>query len=173
MRESPRSAVEVYGVAVAAALVCLLLRWPLWPVLGDAVPHMSFFPAVMIAAYYGGLGPGILATVLSAIAANYFLTHQFRHFHITSANDIAALILFLATGAIISVLSESLHRTQRRMLENERRRSQEALRRSEGRLELAGRRSDISTVGLNMPAGILGKRRLDLGNAGGTSNCRD
>ena len=41
--------------------------------LGDAVPHMTFFPAVMIAAYFGGLGPGLLATILSAVAANYFL----------------------------------------------------------------------------------------------------
>src|SRR5258705_7394458 len=173
MRESPRSALEVYGVDLAATLVCLLLRWPLWPVLGDAVPHMSLFPAVMIAAYYGGLGPGILATVLSAIAANYFLTHQFRHFHLTSANDIAALILFLATGAIISVLSESLHRTQRRMLETERRRSQEALRRSEGRLELAVRGSDISIVELNMPDGILENGRWELVTVGENTTGRN
>src|SRR2546421_10356438 len=162
MRETPRSAVEVYGVALVVTLVCLLIRWPLWPVLGDAVPHMSFFPAVVIAAYYGGFGPGMLATVLSAILANCFLTNQLRHFRITDVNDIAGVVLFLLTGAIISFLSESLHRSQQRMLETERRRSQEALRRSEGRLELAVRGSNISIVELNMPDGILENGHWDL-----------
>ena len=51
----------------------LLVRWPLWPVLGNQTPHMTFFPAVMISAYYGGFGPGLLAAVLSALVAHYFL----------------------------------------------------------------------------------------------------
>src|SRR3954470_12978457 len=131
MRETPRSAVEVYGMALVATLVCLLLRWPLWPILGDGVPHMGFFPAVMIAAYYGGFGPGMLATVLSAILANLFITKDFRHLHVPIANDIAGVVLFLLTGTIISALCESLHRTQRRLLEKERHRSQEELRRVE------------------------------------------
>ena len=66
MTESSRARLVAYGVAVLATAVSLLARWPLWPVLGDGVPHMTFFPAVMIAAYFGGFGPGLLATVLSA-----------------------------------------------------------------------------------------------------------
>src|SRR5437879_3942483 len=88
MREKPRARMVAYGVAVLATAVCLLLRWPLGPVLGDAVPHMTFFPAVMIAAYFGGFWPGLLATLLSAVAANYFLTGQLRVFHVTSTNDV-------------------------------------------------------------------------------------
>jgi PAS domain S-box-containing protein len=88
---------------------------------------MAFFPAVMIAAYFGGFWPGLLATVLSAAAANYFFTGQLRSFHITNANDIAALVLFVLTGAIISGLSESLHRARRRVLAHERQRAEEAL----------------------------------------------
>ena len=64
-------------MAVLAPAVSLLVRWPLWPVLGDTVPHMTFFPAVMIAAYFGGFWPGLLATILGAVAANYFLTDSF------------------------------------------------------------------------------------------------
>ena len=50
MRDTRRARLVAYAVAVLATLVCLLIRWPLWPVLGNAVPHMTFFPAVMIAA---------------------------------------------------------------------------------------------------------------------------
>src|SRR6266480_735438 len=102
MHERRRARLVAYSVAVLATAVSLLVRWPLWPVLGDAVPHMTFFPAVMIAAYVGGFWPGLLATILSAVAANYFLTKQFASFRITSANDVAALILFVLVGTILS-----------------------------------------------------------------------
>src|SRR5438105_2783811 len=99
MHETPRGRLVAYGIAVLATAGCLLIRWPLWPVLGDAVPHMSFFPAVMVAAYFGGFWPGLLATLLSAVAANYFFTGQLRSLQVTSVNDVAALALFVLTGA--------------------------------------------------------------------------
>src|SRR6266481_1894820 len=107
MHDIQRVRLVAYGVAVVATGVSLLVRWPLEPILGDAVPHMTFFPAVMVAAYVGGLWPGLLATLLSAAAANYFLTGQLGSFHVPSTNDAAALALFVLTGAIISGLSES------------------------------------------------------------------
>src|SRR6266852_837988 len=131
MREPPRAL--AYGVAVLATAASLFVRWPLWPVLGDAVPHMTFFPAVVVGAYFGGFWPGLLATILSAVAANYFLTGQLRSFQVTRANDVAALALFVLTGAIISGLSESLHRARRRLVAQERQRAEEALRETEER----------------------------------------
>src|SRR5215510_4735966 len=116
MHEKPRIRLIAYSVAVLAPAVCLLVRWPLWPVLGDAVAHMTFFPAVMVAAYFGGFGPGLLATVLSAVAANYFLTRQLADFHVANVSDLTALVLFLLTGVVISALCESLHRTRHRIL---------------------------------------------------------
>jgi PAS domain S-box-containing protein len=89
---------------------------------------MTFIPAVMIAGYLGGFWPGLLATFLSAALANYFLTGQLRSFRVTGTNDIAALILFLVVGMIASALCESLHRTRRRLLAQERQRAAEALR---------------------------------------------
>jgi PAS domain S-box-containing protein len=128
MHDTPRARLAAYGVAVLATAVSLLVRIPLATVLPpDAVPHMTFFPAVMVAAYFGGLGPGLLATVLGAAAANYFLTKQLASFHFTGPNDAAALVLFLLVGAIISGLCESLHRARRRILADQRRRAEEAL----------------------------------------------
>src|SRR5262245_61210437 len=133
MHEKPRIRLIAYSVAVLAPAVCLLVRWPLWPVLGDAVAHMTFFPAVMIAAYFGGFWPGMLATFLSAVAANYFLNHQLSSFHVRSINDVAALILFVLVGTILSGLSESLHRARRRLVAEERRRAEQVCRESEDR----------------------------------------
>src|SRR4051812_35109182 len=127
MRASPYPRLVGYGVALLATAISLLIRWPLRPVLGDAVPHMTFFPAVMIAAYFGGFGPGLLATILSAVAANYFIPHQSPSFQATRANEVAALILFLLVGSIISGLSESLHRARLRIVAHERQRAAEEL----------------------------------------------
>src|SRR5947199_5292095 len=120
MHKTQRARLIAYGVAVLAPAVSLLVRWALWPVPRDAVPHMTFFPAVMIAAYFGGFWPGFLATILSAAAANYFLTGQLRSFNLTNVNDVAGLALFVLTGTIISALSEGLHRAHRRLLTEER-----------------------------------------------------
>ena len=133
MQERPRHPLATFGLAILATAVSLLVRWPLWPVLGNAVPQMTFFPAVMIAAYVGGFWPGIVATILSAFAANYFIAGQPPAFHFSSANDIAALVLFLLVGTIISALCESLHRVRRHLVAAERRRAEQTVREAEDR----------------------------------------
>ncbi len=133
MHERTRHPLIVYGIAVGATVASLLMRWPLWPVLGNAVPTMTFFPAVMIAAYFGGLWPGIVATVLSAAASNYFVTRQIPFVHFSDVNDLAALILFVLVGTIISALCESLHRVRHYTVALERRRAEEAMRETDER----------------------------------------
>ena len=133
MSVSPRARLFAYGLALLAPAVTLLVRWPLEAALGDRVIYMAFIPAILIVAYVGGLWPGLLATVLGALAATCFLVIPFHSFEITAAPNATAVILLLLIGAIISVLSESLHRSWRRLLANERRRSEEALREAEDR----------------------------------------
>src|SRR5438132_1853985 len=132
MHETPRGRLVAYGIAVLATAGCLLIRWPLWPVLTNAVPHMTFFPAVMIAAYFGGFWPGLLATILSAVAA-HFISRQLPSFRVTGVNALTALGRFVLVGTIISGLCESLHRARRRILADERERAEEALRETDER----------------------------------------
>src|SRR2546423_7427689 len=133
MNDRPRVRRVAYVVAVLAPAVLLLVRWPLWPVLGNAVPQMTFFPAVMIAAYFGGFWPGVVATVLSALTANYFGVAQPPGFHLSRVNDVAAIVLFVLVGTIVSALCESLHRARRHLVAEERARAEEARRETEER----------------------------------------
>src|SRR5437879_705428 len=113
MHEYPRTRPAAYGVALLApAVTTLLVRWPLRPVLGDRVLYMTFFPAVLIAAYLGGIGPGLLATVLSALVATYFLVDPLYSLEVTSVPHAVALALFVLVGAVISGLGESVHRAR-------------------------------------------------------------
>src|SRR5439155_21420719 len=138
MSERRRTRRVAYSVAVLAPAISLLIRWPLQPVLGDAVPHMAFFPAVMVAAYLGGFWPGLLATLLSAAAAAYFLIEPRYSFAIANPAHAVALALFVLVGTMLSILSESLHQKVSRIAGladdiTERKRAEESLRESERR----------------------------------------
>jgi PAS domain S-box-containing protein len=127
MRETLRGRLVAYGAAVLATAAALLARLPLWPVLDTKVRYLTFVPAVVLSAYAGGLWPGLLATLLGALAGTYFLADQGPSLAIASAPEACGLALLLLTGATISALSESLHRARRRLVAEERRRAEEAL----------------------------------------------
>jgi len=133
VQERPRHPLAAYGIALVATAASVLIRWPLWPWLGNTVPFMFFFPAVMVAAYFGGFGPGLLATILSAAAAAYFLLEPIYSFAIANPQDRVGCAIFILTGSMISILSEAPHRARRRLVAAERRRAEEAMRETEER----------------------------------------
>src|SRR5512141_383292 len=62
-----------YGIAPTAVALALAARALLAPILHDDTVFLYFVPAVLIAASIGGLGPGLLATALSLVAAFFLL----------------------------------------------------------------------------------------------------
>ncbi|PYR65956.1 MAG: ATPase, partial [Acidobacteria bacterium] len=66
------SAPARYGLAVAFGLAAILVRLALDPVWGIRFPYITLFPAIMVSAWLGGLGPGIVTTAISGTAAEYF-----------------------------------------------------------------------------------------------------
>lgn len=64
-----------YSIAVAAIALSALLRWALPDILSRA-PYLGFYPAVVVAAIFGGIGPGIMATFGSLLLVN-FIFRQF------------------------------------------------------------------------------------------------
>ena len=122
MSERPRARLIAYPVAVLAPAVSLLLRLRVGPeVMDERALYIAFCPAVMIAAYLGGLGPGLLATILSGAAVSYYFLEPIDSFGIHAAHDAVALAFFVLVGAFISFLSESLHRSRGRVAASERR----------------------------------------------------
>src|SRR5215470_11691638 len=80
-----------YGVAVLAPALVLVIRVTEMPALDDRARYIIFCPAVMIAAYLGGLRPGLLATLVSAAAIDFFLIPPHLDFWTESAYDALAL----------------------------------------------------------------------------------
>ena len=60
----------------------------------------------MLATFYGGLGPGILVTLLSTLAIDYYFIAPYNDFEITLGNLIRAMV-FMAVASLISWLNAS------------------------------------------------------------------
>lgn len=54
---SPPLSLTGYFIAVGATLLALVVTLLMWPILQGS-PFMVFFLAVLVSAWYGGLGPG-------------------------------------------------------------------------------------------------------------------
>jgi two-component system sensor kinase FixL len=94
-----------YVVAVASVVASLGLRAVLTPVLGDNVPFLLFFPAILLASWYGGFWPGTVATLGSAAAV---LVTFLNRTSVLPASDVLQLALFLLIGTAIASLSGRL-----------------------------------------------------------------
>jgi PAS domain S-box-containing protein len=96
-----------YIVAVALIGAALLLRYALRSWLGPSVPYLQFFPAILIGAWYGGLGPGVVATATASLAAMYFFLPP-AGFAVGAPADIVSLSLFAVTGLGIAWVNHQL-----------------------------------------------------------------
>jgi PAS domain S-box-containing protein len=85
------------AMVVGAAGCNYLLR----PVYSES--HYSFFSvAVLASALWGGMGPGLLATAVSALLSAYFFVAPFHSFRIEAPEAAQRLAIFVIEGTIIS-----------------------------------------------------------------------
>jgi PAS domain S-box-containing protein len=104
-----------YAWALLATLAGVGLREVLDPVLGTALPFITVFPAVFIAAYFGGLGPTLLATLLSVLAASYLFIEPRFALVLTDPVAQIGIALFTFSGVLVGWIGESRLRAHRRV----------------------------------------------------------
>lgn len=99
-----------YVVAIVMIVAAASLRvWPL-AALELRIPWVTFYPAVMATALYGGFSSGMLATVLSAIVV-YFWSPTHLPF-IDDPGDWLGMAVFCINGTLISLMSGAMHRAK-------------------------------------------------------------
>ena len=115
-----------YSVAVLVVLAAAGLRLTLNPVVGVYMPYMTFAPAVILAAWFGGRGPGLVAIALSTLCVALLFFKPLHSLPMAEPTVIYSLALTTLTGAVISLLIGSWRESQLR-----RTRAEETLRESE------------------------------------------
>ena len=102
-----------YAFAVVMVVLAIYMRWWLVRSFGPMPLFIALYPAVLLVAAVAGGGPGVAATLLSTLAADYWFIEPIGQFSIASANDAVALGIFTGTGICLSVLAERLQRARR------------------------------------------------------------
>ena len=133
-RFTERSALLRYGVAVFAVVLALLSKLALEPLIVQETPFLLVFAAVIVSAWYGGLGPGLLATVVAGLATDYFFLPPVQDFSGLGGQAIP-LVLYMLEGLLINGVVVGLRRARQRaeVSTREARSRQERLRQSEER----------------------------------------
>jgi signal transduction histidine kinase len=112
---TPRCGIECakrYGTGVASVALALLGTNALGETLAGVSP--LFFAAVALSAWYGGLWPGLLATLLAGLASAFFLFEPVYSFRI-GWDDVIRVAVFTMVALLIGLLHEEMRRTQARL----------------------------------------------------------
>ena len=99
---------ERYAVAGASVVVATVGRIPLQPILGDSVPFLFYFPAVLFAAWFGGLGPALAATALGALASFLWMGPEIGSATLNLQHSVQ-LGMFLLVSFFMAWLVDLLH----------------------------------------------------------------
>jgi len=92
-----------YGIALLSVYTALLIsRWP--PVRLETAPVSLFLGAIMLSAWFGGLGPGLLATALSSLAFDYYFLPPIYSL-VAKPDEIPRLVIFTVSALFVGSLS--------------------------------------------------------------------
>jgi PAS domain S-box-containing protein len=106
-----------YGLAIAAVGAALLLRGSLDRFLAEGLAFTIFAPAILIVSLVAGTGPGVLATILSALAGDYYFVMPRQTLKLTEVNDLVMMFTFVLIGLSIVWLSHKRNRAERARVE--------------------------------------------------------
>src|SRR5213596_2416399 len=119
-------AVWWYGLSILSVAICTAVTFPLQDF---GVRVSLFFPAVLLATWFGGTGPGLFAVLLSTLSINFFFTEPFFAFEF-SVRDVPTTVAFLFSALVISSWSSARKRNENRL-----RKSESELRQARNELE--------------------------------------
>src|ERR1700724_4560808 len=112
-----RLAPAVRRYALSALLVAISTA-ATFPVQDFGVRTSLFFPAVLLATWFAGTGPGLLAVLLSTLSINFFFTEPLLQFQF-SVRDIPHIVAFLIAALIVSSWSTARKRAENRLRDSE------------------------------------------------------
>jgi len=105
-----RNPATAYLLAFLAALLSLLARGALTPVLDATLPYVTLFPAVVLVSWLCGVGPGALVVVLELLGARFWFIAPLHSLRIPAPPDAVGLLAFTASSAVIIAIGDLVRR---------------------------------------------------------------
>ena len=119
-----------YPAAIGAVLVSLVVTQYFVTLYSQGILFIML-GAVMLATWFGGRGPGFLATGLSTVGSLYFVIPPVFSFQMSGPEDVIRLCFFMAVSLLIVLLTDAQQRTNALLLANKERLEHEVLKRRE------------------------------------------
>src|SRR5215472_5753205 len=110
MKSNIRSILHRYAAAFLSVLAALLITLGAKS-LFSTTSYGLFLCAVMFSAWRGGLLPGLVATLLSVLALDYYFIPPFLSLDLTS-NELIHLVVFVVVALFITYLNSKQVRTE-------------------------------------------------------------
>ncbi|MDP9900330.1 sensor histidine kinase [Variovorax ginsengisoli] len=107
-----------YVIAFAAVMAALGLRFLMNPLLGQQGPYLILSLAIVVAAFYGGFGPALFATVLSVSIGTYFFIGSGLGKDFFQPQNVSRTVLFLLIGLSIAVIGGRLRTSRHDLAES-------------------------------------------------------
>ncbi len=103
-----------FGVAAGLVSIASVINFLAWPSGSDQDGHyFALVAAVLMSALYGGLGPGLFATVVAGLSSAFFtLLPQFS-LRVADPNLTRRLAVFLAEGVLLSLAAHFIRNHQK------------------------------------------------------------
>lgn len=102
----------LYGFAVLVTLAMVWVRYGIAGAFGEQPLLILFMFPIILSAMAGGLGPGLVATLIAALGAAHSLP-PVNVFLIAASHELFQWNFLIVNGALVSILSETLHRQWR------------------------------------------------------------
>ena len=112
------SVLRRYALAIAAVAAAFLVNSAIHPLVGDRVGYVLLFPAVAFSAWYCGIGPSVVATILALFGAWYGFVPPIQPYRIFTTAEFVQALVFLSSCAITVAMGES-RRRQNETLRNQ------------------------------------------------------
>jgi PAS domain S-box-containing protein len=114
-RSSPLPLFRWFGYlgGLIPVLIVVLIRLWLWPVVEQRSPFLLLALAVLVAAWFGGRGPGLIATAAGALMGWYFLLEPRFSFQLAQPQQAFELAFFVLVGAGITLMSQRVKSAKR------------------------------------------------------------
>ncbi len=109
----PGSIWNAYALTVLAAAIAMCVRVALASRIGDRLLLVVLVIPMLFSAYSGGLGPGLLSTLMVALSAAYVPVPPLHGHWFARSVDLTQSMTLIVVGVLVSGVIEALHRGRR------------------------------------------------------------
>ena len=105
--------IRIYGFAASWVVIGVMARLSLDPLIGFQFPYATLYFAVLLSAWYGGVGPALAALGLGVLAEIHFLLPPRGGWWVTRLDQAIGLGQFIAVGTGIALIGGAMMSARR------------------------------------------------------------